>query len=362
MMGKLILPWKLSGVATFEWVSMAAGFFLVLVIALLWLFSKEIDHKTAFLGAAWYLLFMVPPLFHRLELAADHFDYLEHRAHLPMFGFLLLLHALLVRFGKAFKKRTVVTLAVVVLAVLAGRTILYSRTFSGLMVFWNAAIESNPFRSNFHSVMGKLYHENKDHARAKQAFLKAIELSRLEDPYNYKNLAVIYKELGEIDEALPMYEKAFELAPDNPDIAYALGRAYYEAKRFEKAEKALLTTAALVPGHADAYIHLIGVYASQGRIDEAIDACQEIIKFHPDHFHAHNILADLYAREGKMDLAVEMWRRITRIKPDHLPAYEHLMQYYLDRNDLDQARFYALELLRRGGRISSAIRAKLGLP
>jgi tetratricopeptide (TPR) repeat protein len=230
------------------------------------------------------------------------------------------------------------------------------------MAFWNAAIASDPERSNFHSVMGKLHFERKDYAQAKQAFQKAIALSKLDDPYNYKNLAVIHKEEGDLDRALPLYEKAFEFAPDNPDVVYALGRALYEARRYEEAEKALLATAALVPGHAEAYIHLTGVYANQGRINKAIDACLQIIRYHPDHFHAHNILADLYAKEGKKERARAMWQEICRIKPDHLPAYEHLMRHYLDRNDLDQARYYALEIMRRGGRIPPPIRAKLGLP
>ena len=51
---------------------------------------------------------------------------------------------------------------------------------------------------------------------AEERFLEAIERSKLKDPYNYKNLAVIYRDMEKMDQAVSLYQAAIEADPGNP--------------------------------------------------------------------------------------------------------------------------------------------------
>lgn len=362
LLGKIIFPWRLSGVATFESLSITAGGVFFLLLSLVVASTRGIDLKRVGFGALWFLLFLLPTFLGRVTTADDHFDYMEHRAYLPMVGMWILVIEVLVRRGVRFEKRPLLIAFALILAVLSVRGFLYAGTFRERILFWETAVQNDPTRSNFYSVLGKLYYDEKDLGAAESVFKRAAELSKRKDPDNYKNLAVIYKESGRTDDAVAMYKKAIELGPDNPDFRHHLGQLYFNAKRLDEAEKELLEAVRIDPARTDSYIFLVAVHAAREEIDKAIETCEKIVLVDPNHFHAHNILGSLCAQKGRMEEALKAWKRITQIKPDHLPAYESLMRYYLEAEKNEDARSWALEIIRRGGSVDSDIRKRLGLP
>lgn len=359
LFGKSILPWNLSALAIYDTVSTVIGLACIAALVGLGFAAKKIDFRLLGLGVLWLVAFMLPAMFHRLEHAADHYDYLEHRAYVPLFGVLLILQVLLAGLGLSMKRRSLYALFAVLLVALSAHGFVHSRCFSDMHVFWETAIEKNPSRSNFHSVQGKLLFDQGKYRQAMECFEKAIELSKRNDPGNYKNLSVIYNKLDAPEKALAMLKKAVELDPANADYHYSLGRTYYGLGRLEDAESHFMKAVALNPSMPDAYIHLVGIRAGRGEIDEAIEACNKILAIDANHFHALNILGSLYSSEKKMDLAARMWQRIIRIKPDHIPAYESLMRYHLDAGRNAEAKIHALEVLRRGGEVSAEVKRKL---
>ncbi|MFH2002541.1 MAG: tetratricopeptide repeat protein [Planctomycetota bacterium] len=362
LLGKLVVPWKLAGLATFEKLSVNTGFVVAALFILFCLIIKKMNYRRVGLGAIWAIVFLLPAMFHRLEHAADHYDYLEHRAYLPLFGVLLVMIEVVAVLEKKMKWRTACYAAAAILAVLAARGFVHSRTFSDRFVFWEQAVRNNPSRSNFHSVLGKLYYERGEYDKAKACFLNAIERSICKDPLNYKNLSVVYNKLGEPDLSLEMIRKAVEFDAKNADYRYSLGKAYYSRKSYDEAEACFLEAVRLDPSMADAHIHLVGIYAGRNEIDKAISACRKILQKDPNHFHALNILGDFYSRRNEWDEAAKVWIQIQKIRPDYLPVYENLMQYHLQNGREPDARSYALELLGRGGKVPAEIRARLNLP
>jgi len=361
LLGKLILPWKLSSLATFEAVSIGAGAAAVALIAILWIRGRGVEHGMARFGALWYLLFSTLPLLYRLPMAKDHFDYLEHRAHLPLFGFLVLLAALLPAFGISFRKRPALAAALLVLAALGIRSYAYAGWFRDPMTFWKNAIAAAPERANFHAVLGKLHADAKDWRAAEPCFRQAIALSRTSDPRNYKNLAVVYKELGQPEMSVPLYERAYELEPGNPDFAYSLARVRYDAGDYADAERLLQGVIEAEPAFIDACILLVGAQAGAGRLEDAALTCEAILAIDPKHFHALNILGDLCDRLGEPEKAARMRQRILAFMPGHAPSCESLMRYHLDRGEEEKAREYAARLLGMGIDLPEEIRARLGL-
>jgi len=361
LLGKFIFPWKLTGLATFEPASTTAGLLFIAVLVLLCIFAKKIDYKMAGFGFLWVAVFIIPAMFHRLAHAADHYDYLEHRAYLPSFGLLVVLIQIAVGYGFSMKRKPAIYLFVVVLVLLSARGIVYSRSFKDMFGFWEHAIEHNPSRSNFHSVLGKLYFDRREYKKAEACFLKAKSLSRCNDPINYRNLAAVYYSLDEPEKALAVLKEAVELDPENADFHLRLGKAFYKINMNDEAEAAFRAASKLDPRNTEVISNLAGVYERRGQMDEVVATCKKILEIDPNHYVSCNYMGSLYARQEEWDKAAEMWRRAIKTKPDELQPYEGLMRYHLRFGRRENAQYYGTEILRRGGDLSSENRKQLGL-
>jgi tetratricopeptide (TPR) repeat protein len=355
LIGKLVFPYHLSGLATFEMVSISAG--IASVIVLVFLAFRYKGSRIAGLGAVWFLLFLLPTLFFRVHHADDHFDYMEHRAYLPAVGFLLFLGGL----GLRFEKKKAAVVFTLVLAVFSVRAFMYVREYRDSRTFWNAAIAHDGARSNFYSVLGKFEFDEKEFKEAEALFRKAVSLSKLNDPDNYYNLAVILKEQGRIEESIEFGRRAIELDPRNPFYPFFLGKVYAKRGENDLAEQHLKRAVELHPGYIDSLMQLIGVYLNRKEVDRAIETCHAILSIDADHFLAHDFLGILYAGQGRMEEAAKHWRRTLELNPGHLPSYEKLIRYHLEANRMELARRYGEELLRRGGKLSAEDRRRLGL-
>ena len=72
-----------------------------------------------------------------------------------------------------------------------------------------------------------------------------------------------------------------EMAPDEPRIYVALGRASIALAQFDRAETYLLRALELEPDNAEAHSWFSFVYLQQGQIDEALQEAQEAIRLSP---------------------------------------------------------------------------------
>jgi protein O-mannosyl-transferase len=359
LLGKLILPLRLSGLATFDPLSITAGIVLAAVAVSLAFILKKSDRRMLLLGLLWYLLFLLPTLFYRVKGADDHYDYLEHRAYLPMLGFLLVAGEFLPRLGVSFRKRPVQILSVVLLVLLSAGSIVYSRSFKDEMTFWQAAKNADPERANFHSVLGELFFKRGEIGKAEACFLRAKDVSVGGDPFIDYNLGIVYKKKKEPEKALAMLGQAVAAQPDNPLFVFSLGKAFFENNRLDDAEKQFLKTIALEPRYFQAYVFLVGLYDRTGRLEKAVETCHALLDAEPGYSQALHFLVELYSKQRKWDKVAEIREKIVEIEPASLPIREWLMKHYLEVGKLDAARRHGMEILKRGGTIPAGIRERI---
>ena len=169
---------------------------------------------------------------------------------------------------------------------------------------------------------------------------KAFEYALAGDPDNADLLAQIaeaYFSINAIPYAIKHFEKAAELAPDNPKINYYLGIIYDEAGELDKA--------------IDAYSKLVGVKSqseklnaeevanklaliiakkafNEGRKNQAEAIFKNVITYQPDNFVAHFYLAIIYEESGRRKLAVKEYEEAVRINPKHSGARLQLGRLY----------------------------------
>lgn len=361
LLGKMILPWKLSGVATFEWISISAGLVLAAGLAALFFFPRITDRRLMALGALWLVLFQVPALFYRLPYADDHYDYLEHRAYLPLCGLLILAAGAAGRKAFPFAKKRHAAAALVLLALLSGRAALYSTTFKEREIFWERAIACDPTRATFHAVQGELYTTRGELEKAERYLLKALEVSVLDDPDNYANAGVVYRKMERYAEALKYFEKAVAIDPDSSKYRCSLGRTLDQCGRSAEGEAELRKAVELDRRNKDAYLYLTGIYSARKDHEKAVRACSEVLRIDPEDHLACFIMGRLQADQGELEKAAALWKKAISHEPDYLPAYPSLINFLMEKGRVDEARRYTIEYVSRGGAVSAEALRAMGL-
>ncbi len=106
-----------------------------------------------------------------------------------------------------------------------------------------------------------------------------------------------------LDQAIPYYEQAAKLQPQNPDTLYYLAEAYFETKQYDKAEVAYKDVIKIAPNEAILHGQLGLVLFKLEKYDEAEAEYKQVIKLNPQSPATFNNLAYLYVELGRFDEA-----------------------------------------------------------
>ncbi|KZR68245.1 photosystem I assembly protein Ycf3 [Prochlorococcus sp. MIT 1303] len=98
------------------------------------------------------------------------------------------------------------------------------------------------------------------------------------------NLGWIYKDLGNLDQALASTLKSLELKPDNPDAHINLGGIYRDLGNLDQALASTLKSLELKPDNPDALCNLGNIYRDLGNLNEAKKSVLKALNINPNHF------------------------------------------------------------------------------
>jgi tetratricopeptide (TPR) repeat protein len=132
---------------------------------------------------------------------------------------------------------------------------------------------------------------------------EVCELARLIDAGNS------YLAEGDLRNATREYEKAQEIAPDDPFINNNLGLVYVEKELFSLAVSYFETAIEVLPYYYKAYNNLGNAYHELAYYDLAREAYEEALKIKPDYALAHWNLALLLEKTGDALDAIRHWQR-----------------------------------------------------
>ena len=96
------------------------------------------------------------------------------------------------------------------------------------------------------------------------------------------NLGSIYKDLGNLDQALASTLKSLELKPDNPDAHMNLGGIYKDLGNLDQALASTLKSLELKPDNPNALINLGSIYKDLGNLDQALASTLKSLELKPD--------------------------------------------------------------------------------
>lgn len=168
------------------------------------------------------------------------------------------------------------------------------------------------------------------------AYQKAAQLLP-DDPHAHYNFGVALKIAGRIGDAAASYRKAIALKSDFAEAHSNLGNALKDLGRLEEAIASYRRAIKIRPDSADTYISLGIALNGLGQLEDAAASYRRAAEIKPDSALAHYNLGNVQKDQGRLEDAVASYRRAVEIKPDFAGAHNNLGGVLKDMSQLDAA-------------------------
>ncbi len=184
-------------------------------------------------------------------------------------------------------------------------------------------IRIDPQFQLLNKLSGDIYFESGNYYQAIQQYKLALALTP-NDYILYNNIAITLVRLGRYQEAIPYIEKAYELAPLNPNVLYSLASIYRDNDMTDQA----LSEYAKLSDYPNVYNDKAAIYESQGRMREAsleynkqIQYCNRKLSANPCDALILNDLAIAYIGIKEYNKAEMTINKAISLAPDYKQNY-----------------------------------------
>jgi tetratricopeptide (TPR) repeat protein len=267
MLGKFFIPINLSTIPLYDSISLIIGL-IMSAIFIFYTFKYSIKKEWwVIFGLGWYLLFTIPPMLYRVPNADYYFNYLEHRAYLPIIGIIIAIAPLLNYYIDS-KRKIIVIVSLIIFPVFIILSYLESGYYKNQFVFFNRAITVNPKDAAAFTCRGSIYFAVGKKDLGLNDINTAIKIH--EEAPAYFQRAVYYETIKKIEEADKDYTRAIEL--DSLGLMLYVDRAVLRYKRndIELALKDLNHATRIDSNFAIPYYNRGNIYLAQKKYNEAI--------------------------------------------------------------------------------------------
>jgi tetratricopeptide (TPR) repeat protein len=164
--------------------------------------------------------------------------------------------------------------------------------------------------------------EGPDAEEALKVFARAANLAP-DDPDHHFILGRALIDAGRPGEALPALRQAIQLHPDSAEYRLSLAHALWRAGRFPQAAAAFAVATQLAPDEASAWSGLGAARLAAGSVDEALPALEEALALGPQQADAQSNLGVALWQMGDPEAALEAFEAATRLDPGQPLAHRN---------------------------------------
>jgi tetratricopeptide (TPR) repeat protein len=139
------------------------------------------------------------------------------------------------------------------------------------------------------------------------------------DPSNvplHNDVAVMYDEMGRLDQAAAHFEMALKLQPGSAAAHYNFGTALSATGRLQDAIEQYQQALRLQPDYAFAHNNLGNALLQIGKPEEALEQFREASRLDPGNAKAHSNIAVLLGARGEFAEAIEQFQEAVRLAPN----------------------------------------------
>lgn len=176
-------------------------------------------------------------------------------------------------------------------------------------------------------------------SRLEDAF-KMIQKAAEIDPENkwyQMRLGLFYRELGQYDDFINLYENLTKTYPDDLDMLSELIDAYLITEEYDKALAKMDVLEEQIGQNEFITQQRLGIYKQQGQTKKLIAELEKLIEQEPENARYYSMLAQVYAESGKEKEALKTYEKIKEINPSDPYINISLLEFYEKNGDKEKA-------------------------
>ena len=159
------------------------------------------------------------------------------------------------------------------------------------------------------------YYQNGNYNEAKELASSLTEKFP-NQPFPWKILGVLFKQMGREHEALYANQKAIEFDPQDIESHINLGVILNKLGRYKDAEINYRKVISLKPNFAEAHNNLGNTLKEMGKLKESQTSFMEAISLKPDLTEAYTNLGSVFYIDGNIDSAIEEFEKANHLNPN----------------------------------------------
>ena len=133
-----------------------------------------------------------------------------------------------------------------------------------------------------HVLLGEIYRQGGDEARARESITRAIKLGRgWTEAHVHLSLGDLFADFGRHADSEAQYRRALDLDPSLADARFNLAASFHASGRVAEAIAELRALLQHDPGATDAREQLVRLLQAERRFDEMETACRDGMRLHP---------------------------------------------------------------------------------
>lgn len=181
------------------------------------------------------------------------------------------------------------------------------------------------------SLLGSLYEETGDSAKALETYRKALAVNPRHIDLRLKVIRVLQSQ-GELDKAISEYEGLIRAAPNNPTFVFEQCEALMQRGDRVRALKLLTELEARGGSDEEVLSRLADFYGRIGENEKSMRVLQRLAQVSTgDPGHLVD-LGDRYFQDGNSALAIQTWKRILAVIQPRAKALSALGDVYLEHD------------------------------
>ncbi len=198
------------------------------------------------------------------------------------------------------------------------------------------ATEKDPENDAAHFELAKIYTEEGDYENAHSSINKAISLDPSNNEYQLV-LSDIYILQDDLPSAVKIYEGLAREHPENVELQRNLVSAYLHTERYNDAISVLEHIESLTGFSKEISVQKLRIWVNQGDYDKAITEAEKMIEYFPEESMFYELLGELYMETGRDDEARDIYLGLLEHEPDSHVARLLLADYYHQSGQEEEA-------------------------
>lgn len=259
-LGKIFLPFPLTTLPTYEDTSILTIVAAVIGLMILcWTVYKSKNRWLSFLGASWYLGFLVPTFARAGTYSMDNFILREDRGYLAAIGIWIMFAQYP---WSELSPKLKSNFALLIIAIFIPLNLLHQQNYQGGKSFYSNAVEGSPRLPFAHVHLGDMYLAEKDYDKAIASYKHAIQL-KFTEYQAHNNLGVAYLRSNKLELAKSEFQLELQINPTNILSWFNYGSILFQEGNLSMAEYAFRKAVTINPVYTDGWNGLATIYSMQ---------------------------------------------------------------------------------------------------